>query len=177
MLNFDYIVIIVAVRSSFYASKPWATTSNSYFPIPRPPLSMQPHWPSYGSMVMWIYANSVPFTDAQKFKGKFDDCKEEVRKALEGTGTWNLQQMSYLKCALLSCADMPIFIILYTWGTSASYNKLYMRMQTHSVLCCSVQPGTFSVCYINMQNVTLHWLSKRLVSVRSATLQCRFLTR
>lgn len=119
VLNFDYIVIIVAVRSSFYASKPWATTSNSYFPIPRPPLSMQPHWPSYGSMVMWIYANSVPFTDAQKFKGKFDDCKEEVRKALEGTGTWNLKQISYvLTCqySLFHTLEVPVHLMTsYIW--------------------------------------------------------------
>lgn len=49
----------------------------------------------------------------------------------------------------------------------------FMNMQTHSVLCCSLQPGTFSVCYMTVQNVTLSWLFKGLVSVCSATLQFR----
>ncbi len=48
-----------------------------------------------------------------------------------------------------------------------------MNVQTHSVLCCSLQPGTFSVCYMTVQNVTLSWLFKGLVSVCSATSQFR----
>lgn len=33
-------------------------------------------------------------------------------------------------------------------------NPVRNGVQTHSVLCCFLQPRTFSVCYINMQNAT-----------------------
>lgn len=42
------------------------------------------HWPSYCIDVN-ICKFFVVFTDAQKFKVKFDECKEEIRKSLEGT--------------------------------------------------------------------------------------------
>lgn len=78
-------------------------------------------------------------TDAQKFKVKFDECKEEVRKNLEKSGI----KMTFLEIS----------------GGSLVYNCSFLEllkgniMQTHSVLRCKLQLGTFSVCYINMQNV------------------------
>lgn len=40
---------------------------------------------------MAICDNSVLFADAQKFKVKFDECKDEVKKHLESTGMSNLK--------------------------------------------------------------------------------------
>lgn len=48
----------------------------------------------------WIFTLNLLFTDAQKFKVKFDECKEEVRKHLEQTGTWSLNILAIflIKC-------------------------------------------------------------------------------
>lgn len=35
-----------------------------------------------------LTASSSVLTDAQKFKAKFDECKEEVRKQKGDTGEW-----------------------------------------------------------------------------------------
>lgn len=55
------------------------------------------------------------FTDAQKFKVKFNECKEQVRKNLEGTGTWKL---NYRRDEMLRFK----FELLFLHGTALTFN-------------------------------------------------------
>ncbi|MBN3298902.1 RANG protein, partial [Amia calva] len=98
--------------------------------------------PNAGSDRAWVWNTHADFADehpkpemlairflnaenAQKFKAKFDECKEEVRKSSGNYG-----------CLELGCFSEPL--------------------QTHSVPGSFLLPGAFSVCYIELQDVTNH---------------------
>lgn len=71
-------------ESKYYTSKPvfgFCCEILGFLQTGFPPCLQQ-----CSSWVMRIYNKSILFTDAQKFKVKFDECKEEVRKNLESTG-------------------------------------------------------------------------------------------
>lgn len=85
VFNLDYIVI--SVYYSFF-----------FFSICQCCMFKQPLCSSY---MWWCWCEYVLiffvlFTDAQKFKVKFDESKEAVRKNLEGTGTYYFQSFQLL---------------------------------------------------------------------------------